>query len=35
VVFDALGVAVPIPRLHGVPFAYPQYRTAVGVELAL
>ena len=35
VVFDALGVALPVPQLQGAPFAYPQYRTAVGVELAL
>jgi MYXO-CTERM domain-containing protein len=34
VIFDVLGVALPIPQLKGAPFAYPQYRTAVGVELA-
>jgi hypothetical protein len=34
VIFDVLGVAVPIPQLEGAPFAYPQYRTALGVELA-
>ena len=34
VIFDALGVAVPIPQLKGAPFAYPQYRTALGLELA-
>jgi hypothetical protein len=34
VIFDALGVAVPVPQLKGAPFAYPQYRTALGVELA-
>jgi hypothetical protein len=34
VIFDVLGVAVPIPQLVGAPFAYPQYRTALGVELA-
>jgi hypothetical protein len=33
-VFDALGVALPVPQLKGAPFAYPQYRTALGVELA-
>lgn len=34
-VFDVLGVALPVPQLQGAPFAYPQYRTAVGIELAL
>jgi hypothetical protein len=34
VIFDALGVAVPVPQLKGAPFAYPQYRTALGLELA-
>ena len=34
VIFDALGVAVPIPQLAGAPFAYPQYRTALGLEVA-
>ena len=34
VIFDVLGVALPIPQLTGAPFAYPQYRTAVGIELA-
>jgi hypothetical protein len=34
VIWDALGVALPIPQLKGAPFAYPQYRTALGVELA-
>jgi hypothetical protein len=34
VIFDALGVAVPIPQLKGAPFAYPQYRSALGLELA-
>lgn len=33
-VLDALGVALPVPSLKGAPFAYPQYRTAFGVELA-
>ncbi|MEA2752662.1 MAG: hypothetical protein QOI41_6805 [Myxococcales bacterium] len=33
VIFDALGVAVPVPQLKGAPFAYPQYRSAVGLEL--
>lgn len=34
VIFDAIGIAVPIPQLSGAPFAYTQYRTALGVELA-
>ena len=34
VIFDALGIAVPVPQLKGAPFAYPQYRTAIGIELA-
>lgn len=34
-IIDALGVALPIPQLTGAPFAYPQYRTALGLELAL
>jgi hypothetical protein len=33
VIFDALGVAVPVPQLKGAPFAYPQYRSALGLEL--
>ena len=35
VIFDALGIALPVPQLSGVPFFYPQYRTSVGLELAL
>jgi len=34
VIFDVLGVALPVPQLKGAPFGYPQYRTAVGIELA-
>ena len=34
IIVDALGIALPVPHLTGAPFAYPQYRTAVGVELA-
>ena len=34
VIWDALGIALPVPQLSGAPFAYPQYRTALGVELA-
>lgn len=33
-VFDPLGVALPVPNLKGVPFAYVQYRSSVGIELA-
>jgi MYXO-CTERM domain-containing protein len=32
-VFDALGVGLPVPQLKGAPFAYPQYRTALGLEV--
>jgi hypothetical protein len=35
VVFDALGVALPVPQLTGVPFGYPQYRSALGIEYSL
>jgi len=34
VIWDALGIALPVPQLKGAPFAYPQYRTALGIELA-
>jgi hypothetical protein len=34
-IVNPLGVAVPIPQLKGAPFAYPQFRSEVGVELAL
>ena len=34
IIFDVLGIAVPVPQLKGAPFAYPMYRTALGVELA-
>jgi MYXO-CTERM domain-containing protein len=34
VIFDALGIALPVPHLTGAPFAYPQYRTTLGLELA-
>ena len=33
-VFDALGVALPVPQLKGAPYGYVQYRTAVGIELS-
>jgi hypothetical protein len=33
VILDPLGYALPIPQLHGVPFAYPQYRATIGLEL--
>lgn len=29
-----LGVALPVPQLTGAPFAYPQFRTTVGLELS-
>ena len=35
VIWDPVGVAVPVPQLKGAPFAYPQYRTALGIEIAL
>jgi hypothetical protein len=35
VIFYPLGIAVPAPHLTGAPFAYPQFRTTVGLELAL
>ncbi len=34
IIFDVLGIALPVPQLKGAPFAYPMYRTALGVELA-
>jgi hypothetical protein len=34
-IVDPLGIAVPVPHLTGAPFAYPQFRSQVGVELAL
>lgn len=33
IIFDVLGIAVPVPQLKGAPFAYPMYRTALGVEV--
>lgn len=33
-VFDALGIGLPVPQLKGAPFAYPQYRTALGLEVS-
>jgi membrane-associated phospholipid phosphatase len=33
VVINPLGIAVPVPQLGGIPFWYPQYRAAVGLEL--
>lgn len=33
-IFDPIGVALPVPNLKGVPFAYVQYRSSIGVELA-
>lgn len=34
VVAYPLGVAVPASQLAGAPFAYPQYRTTIGIELS-
>jgi MYXO-CTERM domain-containing protein len=31
-VLSPLGVAIPVPHLTGSPFAYPQFRTQVGLE---
>ncbi len=31
-VFDPVHIIVPVPQLTGIPFAYPQYRMAVGLE---
>jgi hypothetical protein len=33
VIWDALGLALPVPQLKGAPFSYPQYRSALGIEL--
>jgi hypothetical protein len=32
-IVDPLGYALPVPQLGGVPFAFPQYRATVGLEL--
>ncbi|WP_394831215.1 MYXO-CTERM sorting domain-containing protein [Pendulispora rubella] len=32
VIFNPLGLALPVPQLAGVPFMYPQYRIACGLE---
>ncbi len=34
-ILHPLGVAVPVTQLTGAPFAYPQYRATIGLELAL
>jgi hypothetical protein len=34
-IVNPLGIAVPVPHLTGAPFAYPQFRTELGVEIAL
>ncbi len=34
-IINPLGLAVPVPHLTGAPFAYPQFRTQVGVEVSL
>jgi MYXO-CTERM domain-containing protein len=33
--FDPLGVAIPVPHLTGAPFAYPQFRSQLGIEFSL
>jgi len=33
VIFDPIGYALPVPQLGGVPFAFPQYRATLGVEI--
>jgi hypothetical protein len=33
-VFYPLGVAVPATQLNGAPFAYPQFRTTLGLEVS-
>jgi hypothetical protein len=32
-IFDPIGYALPVPQLGGVPFAFPQYRASVGLEI--
>jgi hypothetical protein len=32
-ILDPIGYALPIPQLEGVPFAFPQYRTTLGLEV--
>jgi hypothetical protein len=32
-ILDPIGYALPIPQLEGVPFAFPQYRTSLGLEV--
>ncbi len=32
-IFDPIGYALPVPQLHGVPLAFPQYRATVGIEV--
>jgi hypothetical protein len=31
-IINPLNIGVPVPKLSGVPFAYPQYRTTIGIE---
>jgi hypothetical protein len=33
VILDPLGYALPVPQLRDLPFAFPQYRTTVGIEI--
>ena len=32
-ILDPIGYALPVPQLLGVPFAFPQYRTTLSLEL--
>jgi hypothetical protein len=34
VIFDPLNAALPVPQISAAPFAYPQYRSTVGLEIA-
>ncbi len=34
-VFYPLGVALPVPQLKGAPFAFPQFRTSLAIEIPL
>jgi hypothetical protein len=33
VILDPIGYALPVPQLQGVPFAFPQYRATLGLEI--
>jgi hypothetical protein len=32
-IVNPLNIAVPAPQLSGIPFAFPQYRATVGLEI--